>query len=52
MKYISTRGQSPSVSFAEAVATGLAPDGGLYLPQEFPNLSGNLALITFIAADI
>ena len=42
MKYISTRGQSPSVSFAEAVATGLAPDGGLYLPQEIPNLSGNL----------
>lgn len=42
MNYISTRGQSPSVSFAEAVATGLAPDGGLYLPQEIPNLSGNL----------
>jgi len=42
MNYISTRGQSPSVSFAEAVAAGLAPDGGLYFPQEIPNLSGNL----------
>ena len=42
MKYISTRGKSPPVSFAEAVATGLAPDGGLYLPQEIPDLSGNL----------
>ena len=42
MDYISTRGQSPSVSFAEAVAIGLAPDGGLYLPREIPDLSGKL----------
>ena len=32
MRYISTRGSS--VSFSEAVAQGLAPDGGLYLPEE------------------
>jgi threonine synthase len=39
MKYISTRGQSPALGFSDAVATGLAPDGGLYLPEQFPDLS-------------
>lgn len=43
MRYISTRGQSPPVSFSEAVATGLAPDGGLYLPEALPELGGRLA---------
>lgn len=38
MRYLSTRGQSPEVSFSEAVANGLAPDGGLYLPVQFPRL--------------
>ncbi len=32
MRYVSTRGASPDVSFQEAVLNGLAPDGGLYLP--------------------
>lgn len=40
MRFISTRGQSEAVSFTEAVATGLAPDGGLYLPEQLPDLSG------------
>ncbi len=39
MKYISTRGQSPAVSFEEVVLTGLAPDGGLYVPQQLPVVS-------------
>ena len=39
MRYQSTRGGAHSVSFTEAVAYGLAPDGGLYLPEEFPDLS-------------
>ncbi|RFP87346.1 threonine synthase [Rhodobacteraceae bacterium 63075] len=39
MKYISTRGQSPALTFEEAMMTGLARDGGLYLPQEIPTLS-------------
>jgi threonine synthase len=34
----STRGQAPRVSFADAVLSGLAPDGGLYLPTEFPQI--------------
>lgn len=39
MKYVSTRGQSPAVSSAEAILQGIAPDGGLYLPQDIPLLS-------------
>lgn len=43
MQYISTRGQVPPVSFSTAVAQGLAPDGGLYLPEALPNLTPYLA---------
>lgn len=43
MRYVSTRGQAPAVSFSEAVATGLAPDGGLYLPATLPELGDRLA---------
>lgn len=39
MKYISTRGQSPALSFSEILLGGLAPDGGLYLPEEYPQLT-------------
>ena len=38
MKYISTRGGSPEVSFNQAIIEGLAPDGGLYVPKEWPKL--------------
>lgn len=43
MRYRSTRGLSPEIGFMEAVATGLAPDGGLYLPERLPDLSAHLA---------
>lgn len=36
MKYISTRGESPALSFSEILLGGLAPDGGLYLPESYP----------------
>lgn len=36
MKFVSTRGQSPAVGFSDAVAAGLAPDGGLYVPESLP----------------
>ena len=36
MRYISTRGGSPAVGFVEAVLAGLAPDGGLYVPETWP----------------
>lgn len=39
MHYSSTRGQSDQVSAAEAILKGLAPDGGLYVPESFPLLS-------------
>lgn len=43
MRFISTRGLSPALGFSDAVATGLAPDGGLYLPERLP---------TFVADDL
>jgi threonine synthase len=36
MRYISTRGGVPSVDFTEALLAGLAPDGGLYVPETWP----------------
>ncbi|WP_171210943.1 threonine synthase [Ruegeria sp. HKCCA5426] len=39
MKYISTRGQAPELTFEAAMLTGLARDGGLYLPAEIPVMS-------------
>ena len=39
MRYISTRGEAPAVGFLDAMLTGLAPDGGLYMPQTWPRLS-------------
>ncbi len=43
VRYVSTRGQAPSLDFSDAVATGLAPDGGLFVPESLPQ---------FTAADI
>ncbi|MGH1444632.1 MAG: threonine synthase [Cognatishimia sp.] len=39
MKYISTRGNAPELSFAEAMLTGLARDGGLYVPKKIPTMA-------------
>ncbi len=39
MKYISTRGNSPAKSFTEILLGGLAPDGGLYLPETYPKVT-------------
>lgn len=39
MKYISTRGLAPSLSFEDVVLTGLANDGGLYVPESLPKFS-------------
>jgi len=47
MRYISTRGDAPILSFDEAMLTGLARDGGLYLPQAIPTLSpGEIAAMS------
>ncbi|MGO9683716.1 MAG: pyridoxal-phosphate dependent enzyme, partial [Beijerinckiaceae bacterium] len=39
MKYISTRGAAPPLSFTDALLAGLAQDGGLYLPESYPRLA-------------
>ena len=39
MKYISTRGLSPAKTFTEILLGGLAPDGGLYLPEQYPQVT-------------
>jgi len=40
MHYISTRGHAAAQNFSEILLAGLAPDGGLYLPAEYPQVSG------------
>jgi threonine synthase len=39
MRYISTRGGAPAAGFLDAVLEGLAPDGGLYVPETWPAFS-------------
>ena len=39
MKYISTNNKSPSIPYEEAIFAGLAPDGGLYVPESIPQFS-------------
>jgi threonine synthase len=36
LKFVSSRGSAPRVSLGQAIATGLAPDGGLYVPTRLP----------------
>lgn len=61
MKLYSTNRQSPTVGLREAVMTGLAPDGGLYMPERIPvipaaffnNISGmSVRDIAFVVADL
>jgi threonine synthase len=40
MQYASTRGHAASQNFSEILLGGLAPDGGLYLPVQYPQISG------------
>ena len=39
MKYVSTRGSAPALDFAGVTLAGLARDGGLYVPEEWPQFS-------------
>ncbi len=43
MRYVSTRGRTEPMSFQDAVVTGLAPDGGLLLPDRIPHVADRLA---------
>ncbi|WP_434352936.1 threonine synthase [Psychrobacter sp. HD31] len=38
MKYISTRGQTEPMAFSDVLLMGLAPDGGLMLPEQYPQI--------------
>jgi threonine synthase len=38
LRYISTRGDAPAAGFLDVVLEGLAPDGGLYIPEAWPEL--------------
>jgi len=39
MRYLSTRGEAPVLNFEDTLLTGLADDGGLYLPESWPRFS-------------
>ena len=39
MKYVSTRGTAPVLPFDDVLLTGLARDGGLYLPESWPTIT-------------
>ena len=39
MRYISTRGSAPALDFEGVTLAGLANDGGLYVPEEYPRFS-------------
>lgn len=39
MRYVSTRGQAASLGFKDILLEGLAPDGGLYMPEVYPELN-------------
>ena len=45
-QYISTRGESPPLSFCETIAAGLAPDGGLFVPEQMPRIDDLLSAPT------
>ena len=38
MRYVSTRGHAPALGFCDALLAGLASDGGLYVPERWPEL--------------
>ena len=43
IKYVSTRGDKEKVTASQAILRGIAPDGGLYVPETFPKLDKRLA---------
>jgi threonine synthase len=47
MRYVSTRGEAADLGFADVLLAGLAPDGGLYVPAEWPDLPPAVAGATY-----
>lgn len=50
MDYISTRGRAPAAQFESVLLSGLAPDGGLYVPASWPCMEDDLSDLPFAAA--
>jgi len=50
VNYLSTRGQAPAVQFETALLSGLAPDGGLYLPADWPRMREDVSGMSFSTA--
>jgi len=53
MRFVSTRGRAPAATLSQAIRNGAAPDGGLYLPDNIPQVGGleaGLPLPSFAAA--
>lgn len=46
MRYVSTRGAAPPVSFTQAILAGLAPDGGLYVPESYPDVTASRSVFS------
>ncbi|MGB2869604.1 MAG: threonine synthase [Bacteroidota bacterium] len=42
MRYVSTSGNSPAATFRDSLFSGLAPDGGLYVPERLPEIPASL----------
>lgn len=48
MNYVSTRGSAPELGFADVLLAGLATDGGLYLPQHWPQVVSSARTDTYV----
>jgi threonine synthase len=48
MKYVSTRGDAPVLGFSDVLLAGLAADGGLYMPEEWPTLKQPSTARTYV----
>ncbi len=42
MRYVSTRGAAPALPFDAVMLSGLAPDGGLYMPESWPDIAAEM----------
>jgi threonine synthase len=49
MQFLSTRGSAPLVTASDAMRAGLAPDGGLYVPEAFPAVNAPALDVTSLA---
>ena len=54
MHYVSTRGNAPELTFGDVLLTGLATDGGLYLPESWPQVVADARSTSYVdtAADV